>query len=78
MSFMRGTIVCALESPGDGAGALAQAWQRDEERLAGYQVPLIHGGVLRQESIARFQKWVDHRPAEGPVWAWAKSLADRD
>jgi len=76
MSFMLGAIVYALESPSDGAVALAQAWQRDEETFAGYQVPLIHGGVLRRESIALFEKWVGLYPAEGPVWAWAKSLAD--
>jgi tRNA(adenine34) deaminase len=78
MSFMLGTVVYALESPSDGAVALAQAWQRDEERFAGYQVPLIHGGVLRQESIARFRKWVDLHPAQGPLWVWAKSLADME
>jgi tRNA(adenine34) deaminase len=76
MSFMLGTIVYALESPSDGAVALAQAWQRDEQCFAGYQVPVIRGGVLRQESISLFQKWVDRHPAEGPVWAWARSLAE--
>jgi len=76
MSFMLGTIVYALESPSDGATGLVQSWQRDEESFAGYQVPEIRGGLLRQESIALFKKWTDVHPPEGPVWEWAKSLAD--
>lgn len=76
MSFMLGEIVYALESPSDGAAALAQGWQRDEAGFAEYRVPRIRGGVLRQESIALFCKWMDAHPEGGPVWEWAKSLAD--
>jgi hypothetical protein len=76
MSFMLGAIVYALESPSDGAAGLVLSWQRDEESFSGYQVPEIHGGLLRQASIALFQKWIDVHPEGGPVWEWAKSLAD--
>jgi tRNA(adenine34) deaminase len=76
MSFMLGSIVYALESPSDGAVSLVRGWQRDEASFAGYQVPEIHGGLLRQESIALFKTWCDVHPPEGPVWEWAKSLAD--
>ena len=78
MSFMLGGIYYALESPSDGAAALVQGWQRDEASFAGYQVPEIHGGLLRQESIALFRRWVDAHPEGGPVWEWAKSLANMD
>ena len=76
MSFMLGAIYYALESPSDGAAALVQTWRRDEESFAGYQVPALHGGLLRKESIALFQKWVSVHLSEGPLWQWAKSLAD--
>jgi tRNA(adenine34) deaminase len=76
MSFMLGSIYYALESPSDGAVALAQSWQRDEENLPGYQLPAMHGGLLREESIALFKRWLDAHPPGGPLWDWAKSLAD--
>ena len=76
MSFQLGAIYYALESPSDGAAALAQGWRRDEEAFAGYQVPAITGGLLREESICLFQQWLDRNPPGGPVWEWVKSLAD--
>jgi tRNA(adenine34) deaminase len=76
MSFMLGEIYYALESPSDGAAALVQTWQRDEASFAGYQIPEIHGGLLRPQSIALFEKWTSVHPPEGAIWQWAKSLAD--
>jgi tRNA(adenine34) deaminase len=76
MSFMLGSIYYALESPSDGAVALAQSWQRDEQSFGEYRLPAIHGGLLRRESISLFQKWVDRHSPGGPLWEWAKSLAD--
>jgi tRNA(adenine34) deaminase len=76
MSFQLGAIYYAIESPSDGAAALAQGWQRDEELFPGYQAPEISGGLLREESIRLFQQWVERNPPGGPVWAWAQSLAD--
>jgi tRNA(adenine34) deaminase len=78
MSFQLGAINYALESPGDGAAALAQGWKRDEQAFPGYQVPDITGGLLRQASIHLFQQWVERNPPGGPVWEWARSLADLD
>ena len=74
MSFFLGEIYYALESPSDGAVALAQGWERAES-FPEYRVPAIRGGVLREESIRLFQRYVDRYPDE-PAWAWAKSLAD--
>jgi tRNA(adenine34) deaminase len=76
MSFMLGSIYYALESPSDGAAALVQGWQRDEESFAEYRAPEMHGGLLREKSIALFEKWVEVHPEGGPVWEWARSLAD--
>jgi tRNA(adenine34) deaminase len=78
MSFQLGSIYYALESPSDGAVALVQGWQRDEESFPGYQVPAITGGLLRQASIRLFQQWVERNPPGGPVWEWVKSLADME
>jgi tRNA(adenine34) deaminase len=74
MSFMLGEITYALESPSDGAVALAQSWERADESFPEYRVPTITGGMLRRESIQLFQRYVDQHTS-GPAWAWAKSLA---
>jgi tRNA(adenine34) deaminase len=76
MSFMLGSIYYALESLSDGAAALVQGWRRDEASFAGYLVPDMHGGLLRQESTALFRRWVDVHPPGGPMWQWARSLAE--
>jgi tRNA(adenine34) deaminase len=77
MSFFLGEIYYALESPTDGAVALVQGWQRDKEHFAEYRLPAIKGGMLRQESIRLFQRYVDMQPP-GPLRDWAKSLVDLD
>ena len=78
MSFQLGAIYYALESPSDGAAALAQSWQRDEELFPGYQVPAITGGLLREQSIHLFQQWVERNPPGGPLWEWVQSLVELD
>jgi tRNA(adenine34) deaminase len=78
MSLQLGAIYYALESPGDGAVAMVQGWQRDKESFPGYQAPAITGGLLREESIRLFQQWIDRNPPRGPVWEWVKTLIDLD
>lgn len=73
MSFFLGEIYYALESPGDGATGLVQAWERREEDIPGYQVPRISGGVLRAESIELFEQYVSRHPP-GPMRDWAETL----
>ncbi len=74
MSFGVGEIHYALESPGDGAVALARGWRRDEQALPSYRLPRIHGGTLRRESIALFNKYVA-RHSSGGAWEWARTIA---
>jgi hypothetical protein len=69
-----GEIVYGHECPGDGAVALVQQWKRKEEDFPNYRVPEIVGGVLRQESIDLFKKYVA-RHSSGAMWEWAKTIA---
>jgi tRNA(adenine34) deaminase len=75
MSFFIGGIYYALESPSDGAVAVVKSWKRNTEGFPEYRLPNIKGGLLRQESIRLFQKYVSMN-SPGPMWEWAKSLAD--
>ena len=75
MSFRIGRIYYALESPSDGAVALVSNWQPSSGDFPEYQVPQIEGGILREESIRLFQRYVDKHPP-GPMRQWAKSLAE--
>jgi tRNA(adenine34) deaminase len=74
MSFRLGEIYYALESPGDGAVALAQSWQRDEPAFPSYRLPAIHGGILREESRSLFTEYAQRHPT-GAMGEWASKLA---
>jgi tRNA(adenine34) deaminase len=74
MSFFLGEIVYGLESPGDGAVDLVRVWSRREEDIPGYRIPMIAGGLLREESIHLFAEYVA-RHAPGPMRDWAETLA---
>ena len=76
MSFFLGEIYYGLEAPGDGAVALVQHWQRDEDVFPAYRVPRIEGGILRLESIELLQEY-RARHTRVPVWEWTKALLDR-
>jgi tRNA(adenine34) deaminase len=73
MSFFLGEIYYALESPGDGAVELAQGWARREADLPSYQVPKVTGGLLREESVRLFERYVAVQPP-GPMRDWAETL----
>jgi tRNA(adenine34) deaminase len=75
MSFFLGELYFGLESPGDGAVNLVKAWIRKEEDIPGYRVPAIRGGLLREESIRLFEKYVVVNPP-GPMREWAKTLTE--
>jgi tRNA(adenine34) deaminase len=75
MSFFLGEIFYALESPGDGAVALVKGWRRKETDIPYYQVPIIAGGLLREESIRLFEKYIVLHPP-GPMREWVQTLAE--
>ena len=74
MSFFLGGICYGLESPGDGAVSVVKGWVRREEDIPGYEVPEILGGVLREESVKLFQRYVLLQPP-GPMRDWVRTLA---
>ena len=73
MSFYLGEVYYGLESPADGAVNLVKSWVRREDDMPGYQLPRITSGVLREESIGLFEKYVSRR-APGPMRDWAETL----
>lgn len=73
MSFFLGEIYYALESPGDGAVSIVETWSRKEEDMPGYKLPKISAGILRQESIELFKKYLSICPP-GPMREWAATL----
>lgn len=75
MSFFLGHIYYGLESPADGAVELVQSWTPKQYTIPSYKVPNIHGGLLREESKELFQRYAE-RYSSGPMWEWAKSLAE--
>ncbi len=74
MSFFLGEVIYALESPGDGAIAMATSWSRREDDIPGYTLPKIQKGPLREESRALFEDYVASHDS-GAMWEWAKTLA---
>jgi tRNA(adenine34) deaminase len=75
MSFRVGEIYYGLESPGDGAVALAQHWQRDEHAFPAYRLPTIHCGIMRDESRSLFTEYARRHPT-GSMGEWARRLAE--
>jgi tRNA(adenine34) deaminase len=73
MSAFLGEIYFGLESPADGAVNLVKGWVRKEDDMPGYQLPRITGGLLREESVELFERYVSlHAP--GPMREWAETL----
>lgn len=77
MSFFLGELYYGLESPGDGAVNLVEGWAREEKDIPEYRLPQISGGLLREESIALFRRYVDLQ-ARGPRRDWAETLTRLD
>jgi tRNA(adenine34) deaminase len=73
MSFFLGEIFYGLESPGDGAVELVRGWVREEKDMPEYRLPRITGGLLREESIRLFERYVALQPS-GPMREWAETL----
>lgn len=76
MSFFLGEITYAMESPGDGAVEIVQHWSRREGDFPAYQLPAIHGGVLRAESQQLFRRYLDRHPEDSGMTQWVRTLVD--
>jgi tRNA(adenine34) deaminase len=74
MSFGVGEIIFGHESPGDGAVELVQGWIRKEAAFPGYRVPIIQGGLLRDECVELFRRYVAEHQT-GPMVDWARTIA---
>ena len=74
MSLFIGEVYYALESPSDGAVAMAQAWNPQSADFSAYRLPKIRGGILRMESIALFAQFAATCPPGG-MREFALSLA---
>jgi len=76
MSAMVGTVLYALDSPSDGAVALAGGWDRRAGDFPAYRLPAIRGGILAEASRALFAEYVRRFPDRGGFTVWAATLAD--
>ncbi len=76
MSAMVGRVVYGLESPGDGAAAVLQAWdsQRDVSMFPAYRLPAIQGGVMRQSSAELFRRYAVAASGPPGFVKWATLL----
>jgi len=71
-------VVYALESPSDGGHRALLEWdrRRRSSSMPGYELPVVHAGVLREDSAALFRSYAETARAE---WAraWAAELASQ-
>ncbi|MEY9904734.1 tRNA(adenine34) deaminase [Catenulispora sp. MAP12-49] len=65
----------ALESPADGASAIAGHWQPTNLDLPGYAAPAMTGGILRHASRELFRRYCRTAPESG-FRSWAQTIAD--
>jgi tRNA(adenine34) deaminase len=75
MSLNIGEIYYALESPSDGAVKLAQDWNPQSDDFSIYKVPMVYGGILREESKELFRQYADRCKYEG-MKIFAQGLAE--
>ncbi|WP_117212808.1 nucleoside deaminase [Allorhizocola rhizosphaerae] len=65
-------VYYALESPSDGGAGIAAHWRPDPP-VEWFAMPVLHGGVLREESRDLFRRYCDTAP-ESAARRWAESL----
>ena len=67
-------IYFGLESPGDGASAVAAEWRPLSADLPGYAAPAITGGIRREEVREQFRRYCEGA-ADSGMRRWAATLA---
>ncbi|MFC1522636.1 nucleoside deaminase [Elusimicrobiota bacterium] len=73
MSSFVGELYYGLPSKGDGAVEMAKKWVRKESDIPGYRLPDITGGILADETMSLFEKYVSMHNS-GAMWEWAKTI----
>jgi tRNA(adenine34) deaminase len=74
MSFFIGEIYYALEAPVDGAVEFAlQFFRETHKEIPGYNLPVIHTGLLKTESQDLLRDYIRLVP-NGPLVEYSKSL----
>lgn len=68
-------VYYALESPADGASAIATRWQPVSLDFPGYAAPAMTGGILRHDSRELFRRYCRLAPESG-FRSWAQTIAD--
>ncbi|MHA1557225.1 MAG: nucleoside deaminase [Candidatus Heimdallarchaeota archaeon] len=75
MSFGVGEVFYSLEAPQDGGTNLIVDYFKEKNNLIGYNLPIVEGGFLRNESIKLFKEYIIRYPS-GSLSDWAKHLAN--
>lgn len=75
MSLGVAEVYYALESPADGASAIARSWNPASTDLPGYTAPTMIGGILRNHSRELFRRYCRSAPESG-FRRWAQTIAD--
>jgi tRNA(adenine34) deaminase len=69
------TRVCfGLESPGDGASAIAADWRPRSSDMPGYAAPMMTGGIRRDQVREQFRRYCETATDSG-MRRWAATLA---
>jgi tRNA(adenine34) deaminase len=68
-------IYFGLESPGDGAAAVAANWAPSLVMPTSYATPVMTGGLRREQVLSQFRRYCQTAPESG-YRRWAQTLAD--
>ncbi len=73
ISSFVGKVYYSLDAPSDGAAKWAVRFWHDFHTASSFCLPEITSGILKAESKALFQRYIDiHR--DSPLVAWVKTL----
>jgi tRNA(adenine34) deaminase len=67
-------VYFGVESPGDGASAIAAEWRPRSPDMPGYAAPAMTGGIRRDEVRGMFRRYCE-TAADSGMRRWAATLA---
>jgi len=68
-------VLFGLESPGDGAAAVAATWTTHPD-TPWYVAPAVRGGLMREQSRELFRRYASAVASDSAESRWAQALAD--